>query len=93
MTDAPPVTAQPEDHVDCTQILGDVEAYEGPTQLNEEEEEEETPAVPRQTPSGTAGPPPRDERAAACRARACACVAICFGTRMFVVETLEIGKV
>ena len=59
MTDAPPVTAQPEDHVDCTQILGDVEAYEGPTQLNEEEEdEEETPAVPRQTPSGTAGPPP-----------------------------------
>ena len=58
MTDAPPVTAQPEDHVDCTQIIGDVEAYEGPTQLNEEEEEEETPAVPRQTPSGTAGPPP-----------------------------------
>ena len=29
------MTAQPEDHVDCTQILGDVEAYEGPTQLNE----------------------------------------------------------
>ena len=57
MTDAPPVTAQPEDHVDCTQILGDVEAYEGPTQLNEEEEDE-TPMVPRQTPSGTAGPPP-----------------------------------
>ena len=61
MTDAPPVTDQPpdkttaDDHVDCTQILNEEEAYEGPTQLNEEEE---TPAVPRQTPSGTAGPPP-----------------------------------
>ena len=64
MTDAPPVTDQPEDkttaddHVDCTQILNEEAAYEGPTQLNEDEEEEETPAVPRQTPSGTAGPPP-----------------------------------
>ena len=55
MADAPPVTAQPEDHVDCTQILNEEEAYEGPTQLNEEEEDE-TPAVPRQPASGTAGP-------------------------------------
>jgi len=56
MTDVAPVTeTEKTAEIDCTQIIGEVEAYVGPTQV-----EEETPSVAKQTVDGTAGaPPPR----------------------------------
>ena len=56
MTDVAPVTeTEKVAEIDCTQIIGEVEAYVGPTQV-----EEETPSVAKQTVVETAGaPPPR----------------------------------